>query len=316
MQMSVENADVFYKAYHKLAALMNDPAFQHTILLEPGSYLLLDNWRITHGRTPYTGKRIMKGAYVSRDALDGRQRALEDAESAGTLEDLDHPKPDVRTSLTKLDDGTTEEFKAQGELWAALVNPSALMSQLLRLLRSMDGEHTRFGFRLNGFEHSLQTATRAHKDGADEESVVVALLHDVGEAVFGANHGETIAAMLRPFVSEQNYFVLKYHDLFQGYHYAHHFGLDRNARDKLNDSPHYSACVHFVGKWDQMAFDPAYKSLPLMFFEPMVKRILERDQYSLDPRNPKNVVTWKQAEYTDLSGDAGSRCEAAAGRHC
>merc|ERR1740117_2339748 len=103
--------------------------------------------------------------------------------------------------------------------------------------------------------------------------VVVALLHDVGEAVFAANHGEVIAAMLRPFVTERSYFVLKYHDLFQGYHYAHHFGLDRDARDALKDSPHYAACAHFTDAWDSRAFDPGYNSERLAMFEPMVARI-------------------------------------------
>merc|ERR1712070_73261 len=162
----------------------------------------------------------------------------------------------------------------------------------MHLLRSMDGEHTRFGFQVNVFQHSLQTATRAFRDGADEESVVVALLHDVGESVFAANHGEIIAAMLRPFVSVQAYFVLKYHDLFQGYHYAHHLGLDRYAREKFKDDPHYEACAYFTDAYDQRAFDPNYDWLPMSFFEPMVERVLHRDQYSLDPSNPKSTVSW------------------------
>jgi len=158
----------------------------------------------------------------------------------------------------------------------------------------MDGEHTRFGFSVNGFEHSLQTATRAYRDDASDETVVVALLHDVGEAVFAANHGEVAAAMLRPFLSNESYFVLKYHDLFQGYHYAHAFGLDRTARDALRDSDHYEACRHFTDEWDAESFDPDYSSLPLTFFEPMVAQILSREQYSLDPGNPKNVVSWRR----------------------
>ena len=108
---------------------------------------------------------------------------------------------------------------------------------------------------VNGYEHSLQTATRALRAGEAEEMVVVALLHDIGETVFPANHGEIVAAMLRPYVSAESYFVLKYHDLFQGYHYAHHFGLDRNARDTLKESPHFEACVRFTDLYDAEVCD-------------------------------------------------------------
>ena len=194
-----------------------------------------------------------------------------------------------------LQEGTRSEFQAQAPLWAGLVKPGALTERVLALLRSMDGEHTRFGFQVNGYEHSLQTATLAHRDGEPEEDVVVALLHDVGEAVFAANHGEIVAAMLRPYVSERTYFVLKYHDLFQGHHYSHHFDLDRNARDALKVSPHYTACKRFTDKYDQAAFDPHYDWLPLSFFKPMVQRLFEWTPYSLTPGNPKNTVSW-QAE--------------------
>ena len=96
----------------------------------------------------------------------------------------------------------------------------------------------------------------------------------------------------RRYVGARAYFVLKYHDLFQGYHYAHHFGLDRNARETLRGSEHFDACAHFTDKYDQAAFDPQYESLPLSFFEPMVLRLFERQPYALDPSNPKAVVAW------------------------
>jgi predicted HD phosphohydrolase len=143
---------------------------------------------------------------------------------------------------------------------------------------------------VNGYEHSLQTATRVLRDGGGDEDIVVALLHDVGEAVWGANHGEVIAGMLRPYVSPRSYWVLKHPDLFQGYHYAHHFGLNRGARDTLKDSPHYDACKRFADVYDQAAFDPDYKSEPLEAFVPMVNRVLSTKPYALDPTNPKAVV--------------------------
>lgn len=301
----------FYRGYRRFASLLNEAPVQRSVRLEPGTFLLLDNWRVTHGRRSYVGKRSLKGAYILRRTWAGAQRMLEAAEATGELKQHDTPEPDIRTSLRRLDEGTSKEYAAQGPLWAALVTPSALTAQVLSLLRSMDGEHTRFGFRVNGYEHSLQTATRALRDGADEEMVVVALLHDVGEALFAANHGEIIAAMLRPFITERSYFVLKHHDLFQGYHYAHHFGLNRTARDALSDSPHYTACVYFTDAWDSLAFDPDYQSERLAVFEPMVARVLGREQYALTPDNPKNVVAWKETDLgvSDAHAHVPATCE-------
>ena len=124
--------------------------------------------------------------------------------------------------------------------------------------------------------HSLQTATRAYRDGKDNEYVVCALIHDIGDNLAPANHAEFAATILEPFVSEENYWIVKHHGVFQNYYYAHHIGKDRNARDRYKDSPYYQATVDFCEKWDQASFDPNYESYPLEYFEPMVKRIFAK----------------------------------------
>jgi hypothetical protein len=168
---AAEDTDAFYRAYRKLAVLVH--THTHTISLQRGTYLVMDNFRIAHGRMPYVGKRELKGAYALRRTFNAEQRLLELALLDGGIEDMDVPGPDIRTSLRSLQEGTREEYQAQGPLWAALVEPTVLAETALKLLRSMDGEHTRFGFQVNGYQHSLQTATRAYEDGADEEAVVV-----------------------------------------------------------------------------------------------------------------------------------------------
>ncbi len=122
----------------------------------------------------------------------------------------------------------------------------------------------------------MQTATRAMRDGADEELIVCALLHDVGETFGPLNHGEVVAAILEPFISEQNHWVLAKHPIFQTYFYAQHLGLDPNARDQYKDGPYYQACVDFTTNWDEVSFDPTYESEPLSTFEPMVRSVLSR----------------------------------------
>jgi predicted HD phosphohydrolase len=140
-------------------------------------------------------------------------------------------------------------------------------------LRQMDGDSP---YQVSRLEHCLQTATRAERDGADEETIVCALLHDIGDVLAPANHSQVAAALLRPYVSERNYWIVLHHGLFQGYYWLHHYDRDRNARDSLADHPHYQACVDFCAAWDQCSFDPGYSSRSLEYFEPMVQRLFSR----------------------------------------
>jgi predicted HD phosphohydrolase len=137
-------------------------------------------------------------------------------------------------------------------------------------------EHSYPGEMVNRLVHSLQTATRAHRDGKDEEFVVAALLHDIGDMVATMNHAEYAAAMLKPYVRPHVYWMIRQHGLFQGYYYFHHFGMDRDAREKYRGHPAFEMCVEFCAKYDQAAFDPDYDTMPLEAFAPMVRRIFAR----------------------------------------
>ena len=146
-------------------------------------------------------------------------------------------------------------------------------------LRLLDGDFG--GFPVDRLEHSLQTATRAHRDGRDEEYVVCALLHDIGDTLGSYNHPDVAAAILKPFVSEANHWMVANHGAFQGYYFFHHLGLDRNMRDAFKDNPHYQYTAEFCHKYDQAAFDPEYKSEPLEFFIPMVERVFSAPKKSM-----------------------------------
>ena len=148
-----------------------------------------------------------------------------------------------------------------------------VLSHLLQLNNSFAG------YRVSRLEHALQSASRAWRDGAGEEMTVAALLHDIGDTLAPENHGEVAAAILRPYVSDKTYWILKHHGIFQGYYFFHHLGSDRNARDRYKDHSYYQACVDFCENWDQNCFDPEYESLPLEFFEPMVRSIFNRKPF-------------------------------------
>jgi len=146
-------------------------------------------------------------------------------------------------------------------------------------LRLLDGDYG--GFPVDRLTHSVQTATRAHRDGRDEEYVVCALLHDIGDTLGSHNHPDVAAAILKPFVSEQNLWMVANHGMFQGYYFFHHLGLDRNMRDQFKDHPWYEYTAQFCHLYDQSAFDPDYESEPLEFFIPMVERVFAKPVRSM-----------------------------------
>ncbi len=176
-------------------------------------------------------------------------------------------------SFTRMDQGSAEEYAFLGRLWEEHAR-THLVDNVLGLLRLMQGPT--LGYKIDRYQHSLQTATRALKDGADEETVVVALLHDIGDPIAPENHSEVGAAILRPYVSEDNYWLLKHHGVFQGYYYFDKIGQDRDARERFRGHPCFEATARFCEDWDQTSFDPDYDTLPLETFEPMVRRLFAK----------------------------------------
>lgn len=157
---------------------------------------------------------------------------------------------------------------------------AALPDRILDTLRALDGSLD--GYRVSRLEHSLQTATRAENDGADEELVFAALLHDIGDMLAPENHSQFAASVIRPYVREEVSWIVEHHGVFQMYYYAHHVGGDRNAREAYRDHPWFEACAHFCERWDQASFDPDYPTLPLEHFEPLVRRIFARKPFDPD----------------------------------
>jgi len=186
-----------------------------------------------------------------------------------------------KVSFTRMQDGTREDYLMIED--AERKHAESAVDRILDQLRALKDEP--LPLQVDRLEHSLQCASRAHRDGADEETVVAALLHDIGDELAPYNHCEVAAAILRPYVSDRTYWVVKYHGEFQAHFYAHRHGADPDTRDRHRDNPHYQACVDFCERWDQVAFDPAYQSLPLEFFEPMVRRIFAREPFKHDRAN-------------------------------
>ena len=150
--------------------------------------------------------------------------------------------------------------------------------RILKFMSSLN--NTLEGYQVSRLEHSLQTATRALNDKVDDEMVVAALLHDIGDELAPLNHSEYAAAVLKPYVSEKTHWIVEKHGEFQMYYYAHHLGGNKNERDKYRGHKYYKDTVDFCENWDQKSFDPNFKSLTLKDFEPYVKKIFSRMPYA------------------------------------
>ena len=190
---------------------------------------------------------------------------------------------DKQATFSEMKYGTAEDYAIiaeQGSKHASEL-PNRIMDHL-NLLKGGTG-----GFAVDRFTHSIQTASRAHRDGKDEEYVVCALLHDIGDSISSANHADLAATMLEPFVSEKNFWIVKHHGIFQGYYFFEHMGLDKNMRDQFKDHEYWNDCAEFCAKYDQNSFDPEYESLPIEEFIPMVHNVFAK---------PKNSI-YKKRDY-------------------
>ena len=165
---------------------------------------------------------------------------------------------------------------------------SELPDRMLAHLRMLEGDAG--GFAVDRLEHSLQTATRAYRANRDDEYVVCALLHDIGDILGPYNHADIAAATLKPFVSDANHWMVEKHAVFQGYYFFHHLGLDRNLRDQYAGHQFYDQCAEFCLDYDQAAFDPAYDTLPLEHFEPAVRDVLGTPRRSIYMRDDGAVM--------------------------
>jgi len=150
-----------------------------------------------------------------------------------------------------------------------------------RILKYMSGlTSTLEGYKVSRLQHSLQSATRALQDKAEEEMIVATLLHDIGDELAPLNHSEYAAAVLKPYVSEKTHWIIEKHGQFQMYYYAHHLSGNRNQRDRYKGHKYYQDTINFCKNWDQKSFDPNFKSLKLKDFEPYVKKIFNRTPYT------------------------------------
>ncbi|KJS43623.1 MULTISPECIES: HD domain-containing protein [unclassified Roseovarius] len=196
-------------------------------------------------------------------------------------------------SFRQMKDGTKEdyEFLTAHEIDHTRHTAKRLLSALVDLDQSLSGyQITRLG-------HSVQSATRAWRGGADTDWVVAALLHDIGDIYAPYNHDEYAATILKPFLREQCTWCVATHGDFQMLYYGQHLdGFDQHKRDRHRGNAYFDDCAEFCERWDQASFDPEYDNLPLEFFAPLVEEVFARKPY-----DPAVIRAGLRVPLTDVS---------------
>ena len=189
------------------------------------------------------------------------------------------PKHDEepRATFTNMASSTQADWMKIGGAFVQLA--AGLPDRVIKHLMLLDGDFG--GFPVDRLTHSLQTATLAHDDGRDEEYVVCALLHDIGDTLGSYNHPDIAAAILKPFVSEENHWMVEKHGIFQGHYFFHHIGMNRDMREQFRGHPNFERTEEFCAKYDGAAFDAAAATRPLAFFEPMLRNVFARPKRSI-----------------------------------
>ena len=182
-----------------------------------------------------------------------------------------------KVKFTEMKDGDKEDYLLLKELEKSYISMTSdrIIEELKR-----QGTISLEGYQITRLEHGLQSGTRAFRDGADIDWIIGALLHDIGDGLAPQNHDKFSAEVIRPFVRWEVTWTVAHHGIFQMIYYAHHYGWDKDARDRYKDHPCFDMCSKFCERWDQKSFDPNYPSKTIEYFEPMVEEVFSRKAFS------------------------------------
>ena len=181
-----------------------------------------------------------------------------------------------KVKFTQMKDGSKEDYLLLEKHEKKFIEETP--SRILKYMSSLTSIFE--GYQVSRLEHSLQSATRALQDKAEDEMIVATLLHDIGDELAFHNHSELAAAVLKPYVSEKTHSIVEKHGIFQLYYYAHHLNHNKDEREKYRGHKYYKDTVDFCENWDQKSFDPNFKSLTLKDFDPYVKKIFSRTPHT------------------------------------
>ena len=204
----------------------------------------------------------------------------------------------THANFKSLQEGAKEDWQLIFSEFSRFAN--GLPDRVLAHLKLLEGDFG--GFPVDRYTHSLQTATRALRDGRDDEYVVCALLHDIGDTLGTSNHPDIAVAILKPFVDAANLWMIQHHNIFQGYYFFHHIGMDRNMREQFRDHVHFERTAEFCELYDSPAFNAHAETLPISEFEPMLRRVFSKPVTSLYKTALEEAANERSRENQNLSG--------------
>jgi predicted HD phosphohydrolase len=180
----------------------------------------------------------------------------------------------ARATFARMQDSTAQDYEIITARYAEHLEQHAdAVLAAMRLLGEGDA-----GYAVSRLEHSLQSASRAQRDGRDTDYVVMCLLHDIGDTLAPRNHGKLAAAVLEPYVSPRLTWIAEHHPVFQFHYYGRHVGVDPDLRERYRGHQWFDDTVEFCELYDENCFDERYDALPLEAFAPLVREVLGRER--------------------------------------
>lgn len=185
-------------------------------------------------------------------------------------------------AATTFREATAEDWEYVTKLGREAIQKNA-GRPVIDLLRSQK-DVPNHGWQINNYEHSLQCATRALKNGETEEYIVACLLHDLCQDLNPYNHDKLAGDALRYYVSEELHWVVANHQIFQ-LSFRDHSKFDTKACEKYRGHPYFETAMRFCEHYDMNCFGK-YDYLPLEHFEPMVYRLYEKGVQAFHAKHP------------------------------
>jgi predicted HD phosphohydrolase len=177
-----------------------------------------------------------------------------------------------RATFARMQDSTSEEYAII--IARHLEHVAGHGDRVIAALRQLaDGDA---GYAVSRLEHSLQSATRASRDGRDDDYVAMCLVHDIGDTLAPSNHGELAAAVLGPYIPPRLTWITRHHPVFQYQYYGRHVGADPDARERYRGHAWFDDTVEFCELYDENCFDDSYMSKPFDEFVPLLREVFSR----------------------------------------
>lgn len=176
-------------------------------------------------------------------------------------------------SFTRLDESDAADWSIINS--AIQDQQPGVVTTILNMIEAYRGVH--IGFGVDQFEHMTQCATRAKNGGASDEMILLCVIHDLGKIISNLAHPDIIAGIVRPYVSDSGYYLLRHHMEFQWKHYGQYILAPTNGRDRYVGQPWYEEAVRFSDEFDQTAFDPDYPTDPIEEFVPLIEQFFANE---------------------------------------